>query len=508
MKPDDYITLIYSAIVKQAHGGAEANSDLYRRMMSPIPFVRGQGCWLERETLRPLGRQIRVETAKEFSSARAADAEDPERSVSLPMLVEQHLQDGDIPGYAPIVPVLGATLYFIHNKTSESVGGSVRAIPSKRSDSVRYLTQALRMAAEEQATTITGVYQGYNLDYTKLVMVAKGCAERGFGDSPMIRVRGVSGSQKTGNVMVTAAALGEIVSGLTAQKTDNYGEAIGSAAQGSTLILGDEILKGIPTWATSDLRPLLLSLNRKYTYRKLYAGTTTMDFNSALILSDTDTPPDLHEDEQYCRRFIDVCLTTRVPDWMKTGVDWSAYWCHTPEMRLAFDSLYSDLIDTYFYEGSTMSFQDMARDLGFDTVENTLLKTEDGQQVRDAVIGFFWEVIRKGGTILPKTAKQGNGWKEVTFAVEGKTDAIGKALEAVQLATCRSGIAALEFLKKFDGRWIELAGAKFGARFEHRTTGGKIYVRFVHGETKSQSVNDELMTEEAYKNHFTEEIIP
>lgn len=499
-KIDEMARWAYSAIVKQVHRGISIMSDIYQRIFTDNPFCRGNGLWLRRDTLRPLGKEILADTAKEFSSARCVPDAAPLLSLPSQMKVELHRQDGDIPGFQIINPVFGSPVHFHHNRVTDS--GVIRATPERRRDSMRYLSTEQRMSAADQEAMITSLYHGYNVNYSKLLICAKGCGERGFGDIPYVRVRGVSGSQKTGNVMVTGSAVGETINNLRAQKDDNYGEAIGASALSGSMIFGDEMMKGIGPWTMSRLRPLILSITRTYTFRGVYIGTRTIDFNSAFILADTDIPPGLHEDEQFIRRFIDVCLLDRVPDWKKTGIDWSSYWNHTADMRRAFESMYSDLIDTYFYDGATMSFQEIAGDLGFNTVEETLLKTENGQQVQQAVIDFFWAVIKPGGNELPTTANKGTGWKEIPIGDAAKDNPIAKALEVISVLMSISTSEALNHIKKHDGRWIELTGARHGARFEHRFMSSNTYVRFVHGETKGQKVNDDLVSTDQLRQRY------
>jgi hypothetical protein len=303
-------------------------------------------------------------------------------------------------------------------------------------------------------------------------------------------VHGVSGAAKTSTITLAGAALGEAPFCLANQKTDNFGEAIGSASRCSSLIVADEVFKSTGDKFTSTMRPILLAMGRRFDYRQLNIGTVSVQFNSAVFLCDTDLPEDLPEDEQFGRRFVYVNAPERTADWQKTGVDLLDFWRHTPEHRRAFDSLYSDLIDRFFGVGSRRSFQDIAEELGFLTYERYLLSTETGTLLQEKVIEVFWAVVDPANDKLPDHHKQGRGYCVVDFA--NHDHRITQALEALGAQAGRSIHAILPLVRKYNGRWHQLVNAKFPGRFDVLEFKGKTYVRFAHGETKGLVVNEQL----------------
>lgn len=502
---DERCRLAYSALLTYCNQGLPIRQgDLYRRALRPVPFVRGSGCWLHGDNLMPVGGAVSRTALEEYSSCRQlifdSMGQPTTESAADPLLVEQHALDGIIPGYQEIVPIRGAPLFFVRNRSANA--SCIRAVPKQELDRVRYIPESARLSEEAVQLILTSVYGGFRVDYTRLLMAAKGVAESGIGANAEILVHGVSSSQKTANIMITASALGDQAFSLTTQKLDNFGEAIGSGSRCASFVYGDEVFKQIPSFADSTLRPILLSLGRDYDYRKLHTGSVKVPFTSVVVLSDTDLPKDLIDDEQFGRRYIYVQLTERVPDWRATQVDWKEFWRHTADHRKAFDTIYSELIDRFFYAGSRVGFHEIARELGFDTFENFHRSTDAGANIEARVLAVFWAVIDPAGQTLPENHNQGRGWRLLPEGDERKQHSIGQALEALAVQACVSPFETTVLMQKRDGRWRELAGALVGARFERRVINGKEYVRFVDGAKRGQKVNEELVTPEKLIERF------
>jgi len=503
-KVEAWCKLVYAALLKYAHPDLDITSnDLHARIFRQVPFVRGGGFWQHADTLLPVGRSLSVEVCKALSSSRIPVGGTPGTpavdSAPDPIRVEQHLQDGAIPGFPELVPVLGAPIYFCKNRSPGA--HCIRVAPRQTRDRVTYLPVAERMSDADIHEVLTSVYIGFDLRYCELLMAAKGVAECGFGPLPEIFTHGVSGSQKTGNIIITAAALGDHAFNLATQKVDNFGEAIGTGSRGASYVYDDEVFKQVQDFAHSPLRPILLSMNRDYDYRKLHTGSVKVPMTSAIVLCDTDKPDDLDQDEQFGRRYIYNPMTERVPDWRATRIDWKEFWRHTPEHRRAFCSLYSRVVDTYFYEGSRMGFHEIAGALGYSTLEKYRLATETGKHLQERIIDVFWAVIRPGDT-LPEEAHQGRGWRLVPSGEEAGDHPIARALEALGVQSCSNTHRAIELVKRQDGRWRDLVGATYAARCETRDIRGKRYIRFVHGETKGMRVNEELVPQARLLERF------
>jgi hypothetical protein len=502
-KLDAWCKLVYAALLKFAHPGIDiARCDIWPRIFRHVPFVRSGGFWLHEDTLVPVGRAIHRKTFEAFSSCRvlvgqptAARLQD---SAVDPIRVEQHGQDGQIPGLVNILPIRGAPVFFAKNRSPDT--DMLRVAPRRGIDRVRYLPPERRMPEAEYNAVVTSVYQGFDLRYYRLLVAAKGVAECGFGPLPEVFTHGVSGSQKTGGIWIAASSLGDTVFDLTTQKPDNFGEAIGSGSRGASFVIDDEIFKQVGQFSTSSLRPILLSLGRTYDFRKLNVGSISVPMTSAIVLCDTDMPKDLHEDEQFGRRYIYNPMTDRVPDWRETRIDWREFWKHDDTHRLAFESIYSDLVDAFFPEGSRMGFHEIAKELGYTTLDKHRQTSEAGAHALERMRDVFWAVLHPGDT-LSEDDHQGRGWRLIP--AEGETaNRISQALEALAVQCSTSKYDVVNLLKKQDGRWRELVGAQHGARCEEKHHRGKRYIRFCSGATRGQLVNEELVTREQILDRF------
>lgn len=503
VKLDDLCRLVYAALLKFAHPDIDiARCDIWARIFRNIPFVRSGGFWLHEDTLMPVGRNIHRKTFEVFSSCQvlvgqptAARLQD---TATDPIRVEQHGQDGQIPGLVSILPIRGAPVFFIKNRAPCT--DIVRVAARRGADRVRYLSPEQRMPAAEYAAVVTSVYQGFDLRYYRLLSAAKGVAECGFGPLPEVFTHGVSGSQKTGGIWIAAISLGDNVFDLTTQKPDNFGEAIGSGSRGASFVIDDEVFKQVREFATSSLRPILLSLGRTYDFRKLNVGSISVPMTSGIFLCDTDIPDDLFADEQFCRRYIYNPMTDRVPDWRESRIDWREFWKHDDAHRKAFSSIYSDLVDEFFYEGSRMGFHEIAKELGYTTLDKYRQSSESGAHTMNRLRDVFWAVLHPGDT-LPEEDHQGRGWRLLP-SDPTTGNRITQALEALAVQCGASSYEATNLLKKYDGNWRELTGALYGARCEVKHHRGNRYIRFSNGATKGLLVNEELVTKELLTERF------
>ncbi len=452
---------IYSAILKRIHASdllpgdqpiTTAMDPRIARVFANIPFVRGESEMLHADTLRPVNHRLSRRTLEMFAFAQKRNDEDSnDKIVTDAARVEMLDQDGRIPGYNPIVPVLGAPVHYYHNQAPID-SDSLHVAPKRGRDCVVYLPFDQRMSRDEIVSTIHAVYPGFDLTYAELVMAAIGCAERGFGEIPMILVIGVSGAAKTAVLMATGAALGEHPFGTTAQKNDNYGEAIGIASQKSSLIFLDEVFKGSAADSGDfgsqgdqlhidpKLRQILLALSRTYDFRKLHVGTTRIYMNSAIFLADAVIPKSIQDDEQMARRFIYVSLPARVPDWRLSKVDWLDAWKHTPEWRRAFSSLYSNIVDKYFYKGSRLPFIEIAEALGYHLLEQHTTSSEQGSYIKELLVQLFWIILNPGTPELDPSKHKGRGFKSVDVrAADGSATGYIEAIQSLGESPSRCG---------------------------------------------------------------------
>jgi hypothetical protein len=360
---------------------------------------------------------------------------------------------------------------------------------------MRYLPPEKRLPMAEAEQIIQDPYTGLSLGWLRLVIVAKGCAECGFGPVPMILVHGVSGAAKTAVLSIAGSALGSLPFSLVSQKRDAHGEAFGAASQKSSFIFMDEVFKNDEEARfLLDIRPKLLAITRKYDYRELYVGNVSVEFNSAIVLTDTDLPQDLADDEQIGRRVIYVTLPARVPDWKLTKIDWLDYWCHTEQHQKAFETVYSDIVDRFFYAGATIDFQAMAEELGFVTYEQHLLRTENGQYLIDRIRELFWAIIHPENETLPDSAKKGKGYRKID--ITNSSHRITRAINALCTQAGRATTYAFEIARKYNGRWNQVAEVPAATHFEQMTHGGNTYVRFVSGATRNAITNENLLKPE------------
>ena len=211
----------------------------------------------------------------------------------------------------------------------------------------------------------------------------------------MLLVTGPSGSGKGQTLALAAHIIGDNVSAIS--KDVKFELGLGRAIQTAGFAFFDEFAKN-PSWTTERIIAefnKFLEINRTYSYRDLYIGPVTTTVNSVIVAANVSYGPEIMGHTQLGRRFVFVPLGRRVPqdkDWARTcGTRDIASWRKKNENAFMCDSLLSEIIDDFFGltvpgEADTL-FEDDAKTLGFDTVENSdfnedMASTSDIEEVK------------------------------------------------------------------------------------------------------------------------------
>jgi hypothetical protein len=114
--------------------------------------------------------------------------------------------------------------------------------------------------------------------------------------------------------------------------------------------------------------------SREYSARLLYVGPVQVRLDSVVIVTGTGFPPGVMDDVQVARRFVHVGLTERTPAKWENTCGFSDVGNARRFLPEVCDAIVSDVIDRFFIlpEPGRVSFEESARALGFDSVEDTM----------------------------------------------------------------------------------------------------------------------------------------
>ncbi len=393
--PPPVLRSAYVALCKGLH---DPEDPRVPRVTRTFGLARGAGgVWLDSDTLRPISPPPKTLRLAELPSTRYAWLGDDEIWQEAPnkVALDRHATNQSLPGWPEIVAVRGARIWgqFLPY-------GEQRFTRATVADSTRYVPPNHRKP--DIRGRLRGFFPGIDLRYLELLLVARGFAESGVGQVPLILVTGPSGSAKTATVSLASAIAGDRVRWV---HDGDYQESLGTALGEAGFVLLDEFVKDLKPRDIRRRFNFLLEVKREFSYRRLYVGPTTIPCRSAIIVANNAYGPEVIENQQIGRRMVYVPLTAR------TRVRWEEVcggsidrWI-TQHRDLA-DEFLSEVIDTHFTdlasaEDGSLSFISAAREIGFDLLEAQ--EESEGVTTADLVREFF--------SLVPALAEAPSRWK-------------------------------------------------------------------------------------------------
>jgi DNA polymerase len=480
---------IYSSLLRYLHADEPAPGRV-ERCFAPFPWVRGDGHWLNSDTLKPRSPSLKEHNLNGLPWCLRWEAGEDGRSLKPDASRVAQLEgNGTCPGLLPVAPVRGVPVYGVHNALGQS-RERVLVTPTETHRQARYVPRRDRLPLKDAEAFLANTFPGINLDYLKLCHIARGCAEYGDGLLPIIYAHGPSGAAKTTTGLVEATMAGDPADDIGTIRMDGIGEAIGKAASTSGHIFINEFSK-----LNAASRGLgvnaVLQLGRRHTFRQPYVGVISVENRCYVLLTDKDLPYELRSNEQFGRRVVYVPLRTPVPDWLKGGVTAQA-WLEAEGAQKAADSLHSWIVDEYFPRGAIPHFPTLAAKVGFTTLDAYFLASEEGEQRSNLARSLFREVLLC--PIPTYSDAWGRGWVAVELGLETKmTDLVR------QLCSLRAEEPTLESLAEslepVAGRWHTLLDLRCPARLEIKKHGNKSFIRFRSDDSTRQGylTNAELL---------------
>ena len=276
----------------------------------------------------------------------------------------------------------------------------------------RYVSTSKRMPLADAERIVSESFPGVNHNYLKLLIAARGCAEGGIGQPPMVAVDGPSGSGKSTTVAIAAMLIGDKhVNVPWSPNLEHYLQGLYEASNSAGLVTSDEIIK----LSTAKGGDVLVGLNALLTFtqgsmiRKLYTGPVSVNQVPAIVITDIAFPRELLCDEQLGRRHVHIHLDRKV-DWQHTAKDIHRWRTLKPEHADAANAIVSAIIDAYFAGDVPLPFEDIARDLGFGLLNEA---GDIGLDPKDELLTLFQVCCSGKAIAAPETTWKGRGWKYI-----------------------------------------------------------------------------------------------
>ncbi len=365
---EDYAPEIHERIVAAAyrvlcrdlaHKGlwVEAN-----RVLQKFRVARGAGgVWVDPNSLEMILPKVGEKRLSALPSVRVNGVDGPRAS---PVLVDLYCGNQRLPGWPEIVPVRGCRVWGQHLQYPDR--GSVYPVSSRGTPyPVRYVGRSVRRPLGACEQQLRKLLPGVDLIYLRLLIVARGYAESLQGPVPMILVTGPSGAGKSATARLAAALLDDNVAPIPDDR--KFDETIGFSATKAGFMLWDEYGKGYAgRQGTRAVFDNVLRMERKYAFRLVYVGPTTVGLNSVIVITNTSYTREALNHQQAARRLVYLPMYRRISDWRKTVGDIEKWRYDQNRAELA-DHYLSWLIDEHFSEPA-LWFEE-ARRLGVRSLE-------------------------------------------------------------------------------------------------------------------------------------------
>lgn len=417
--PRQYHRPLYSALAKHHH----RNDARVGRLFTEFAFVRGQGCWLHADTLEQVGHPLGPPDVKVLPSVLAKPDEEGECE-AMQERVTTHTNNGNVPGWMPLVPTPHTPVYFHHNCARLTSTGALRVIPERLPPRrrVQYREPKDRIALKEAERRLLAYFPGVSLRYLRAILCVLGCGESGIGKLPILWATGETGSSKTTAIKIITEMLGDRWEPLMALEPERFGQAFGEAASRSRLVVWDDFAKDEELYA--DLHAFILHLDRAgLSYHKLHVGPQNLPLDCGVILTDWNLPAIFTADKQWGRR-VHLIRLEATANWEAMGHLVEGWPWATPELTDAAETFFSCFVDDYFgpdEKPADTSFEAKMKRLGIN-----LLCHEQGQDVveqreaRKTFVRALVKALAKAPDAEPKIVHAlGKGFQAINWGNDG-----------------------------------------------------------------------------------------
>jgi hypothetical protein len=418
--PEAVRKLAYRALLKIKHvlpvdkqkpKVKEAEQALVDRVFYSQKLVRGEGRWMDLADLatvyegQPLAKML-----TDIPALQAVNQTNGRPSFRTGkhgnFLTSADLRDD---GFPAIVPLIGCDL---RGKMPETFGAEpvyAALVPDRRAP-FKYIPKDQRDIKKAEAV-FRGQFPGADLNLIRLLIAAKGYAQRMPMEPPLIVLTGQSGAGKTATVLLAAEVACDRMSRVSFKRELNeFHRMLGAAAGRCGFLLIDEIAKAT-AWE-SEMEECLTNIQSGISYRPLYSASAKLGNLPSVVLADTDLPPVMRKSIQIARRVVHVELGAGgTLDADGEAVDWriTTYggdirgWRGRLNHSAAADCLVSEVLDELMIYNT---FHEAAAKLGYRTLDKA--GTEDVDPDTD-LIAFYVAVCT-----APETRNatfKGGGWK-------------------------------------------------------------------------------------------------
>ena len=385
----------YSSLLKLLH---DHDDPRLKTVFRPFGLVRSaQNTWLDPLTLNqilPAPKQGRFQRHPACTSAWL-DEDGAWQKLADQCEIDKFCVVQKLPNWPGVKAVRGFRIWGKHREYANR--DEVRALAEPRFKP-RYLSESQRAPSAEIDRELRRCFPLINVDYLRLLIVARGHAEYGKGRPPIIVATGPTGCGKTQTLELAAHIIGETVAELP--KDAKFEIGMGQSFLKGGFVLCDEYAKN-PQWTPakrSSEFDKFLPINERFSYRELYVGVISVPVNSAIVIANNAYGAEVTEHKQFGRRAVHVALNRSVPadkDWTLTcGTGSISEWRSNERNAYIADSLLSELIDMFFAPGVASSYATFEQDasvLGFETYAAS--RNDHGVQSNDVDIREFFRLV-------------------------------------------------------------------------------------------------------------------
>lgn len=488
----------YAALLKVVHGSGDPR--VQQALDRGKGLVRSDGYWVTADLTRAHNKDGLVERLKVLPAVQKRISVGGHEVFAVneeKLGIFRGVDDLSEFGYPRVQPIRGMKISGHWQARRDPRVVQAVVLPDfLRDESMRlfrpqYVPLKKRMALEKAEEIISRSFPGVNHDYLKLLIAARGCAESGTGQPPMIAVDGPSGAGKSTTVGLAAALIGDQHQNVPwTPNLEHFLQKMYEASLNAGLVSSDEIIK-LASMHGDVLVGLsaLLSFTEKTLIRKLYTGPVSVQQVPALVITDIAFPRELFCDEQLGRRHVHVHLDRKV-DWQKTAKAISRWRALSCEHAEAANAIVSHIIDRFFADESPAVFDDIAHALGFELLNQG---GDTGLDPKDDLLALFVACCAPEAIAAPTSTWKGKGWKLI------KRDGMD-ALSQRWLTVCDNvgeGFVSSRRVKETD--WAQLLNVEEAAECDLVANGkSALAIRFRCGNPRSSKMraNEEIKPQE------------
>lgn len=478
--------LAYSAVLRSSHGPHDPRLKTAFTAGEPTGLVRFDGYWATK-TGQPVTLDRSSPILAALPAAQFLDGEEIKPSRERMEWLAQTIDIAAL-GYPPLMPVWGFQLTRHQELPPNRIYTVLDRVKLPADRKPKYVPSGRRMPILDAWKLLETAYPLVNQRAVTLLLAAKGCSEARSGLPPMVFLTGPTGSGKTATVHLAAAIAGDKVSSVQfTPSTERLRAAILDAKSECSFAYFDEYLKlarSSKTGATEAME-VLLGFTPESRSHMLYVGSVPLGELPAFIWADTTLPAEILGHSQIGRRVHHVHMEESLA-WEESlrasgvGRPDGIRQAGSAAMIAAANAILSYVVDEYFPPGPLTDFAVVAEQLGFKRLRDSDHASEQIESIKK-----FFELTCAAPALVPPESQRwpGLGYKLIDITRDGPLqDAWMLLCDAKDQMNSRA-------LEETDLK--RALALKYPARFDRRTHGTKMVVRFI--SLDGQRVNEELL---------------